>query len=168
MSESVPDDVTIRPAETGDVGSLADLWVELAADQRRYGSHLVSEKNRSAIRRTMLQHIVAETALVARRDGSVVGFVTFDVEAGQYRQDVSRGIIRNIFVRDNDRNNGIGDGLLKTAEGALESRGADVVALEAMAGNRRARQFYRRCGYEPHRIELEKPINSDTQRENGE
>ncbi len=151
-----------------DAGSLADLWVELADDQRRYGSHLLPAENRSAIRQTMLQHIVADTAVVARRNGSIVGFVTFDVEAGKYRQDVSRGVIQNIYVRESDRNDGIGNGLLKTAETALESRDVDVVSLEVMAGNHQARQFYERHGYEPNRIELEKPINSDTLEENGE
>jgi len=35
-----------------------------------------------------------------------------------------------------------------------------VVALETMADNEAARRFYRRHGYEPHRIELER--ESDT------
>ncbi len=168
MPENVPENVSIEPAGTDDAGSLTEMWVDLATDQRRYGSHLVPAENRSMIRRTMVQHIVTGTALVARRDGSIVGFVTFDVEAGQYRQDVSRGVIQNIYVQESDRNEGIGDGLLDAAETALDSRGADIVSLEAMAENRSARRFYERHGYEPHRIELEKPINSDTQHSNAE
>jgi len=168
VSENLPEDVRIEPAENGDAGALADLWVDLAADQRRYGSHLVPDENRSVIRRTMVQHIVAGTAFLARRGGSVVGFVTFGLEAGEYRQDVSRGVVQNIYVRDSDRNEGIGDGLLDAAETALDSRGADIVSLEAMADNRSARRFYERHGYEPHRIELEKPINSGTQHSNAE
>ena len=162
-----PADVTIEPADSDDATALAELWTELAADQRRHGSHLLAEPNRSAIRETMLQHIVGGTALIARRDGAIAGFVTFDIESERYRQDVSRGIIHNVYVRERDRGEGIGHELLSEAEASLRAEAVDAVALRAMAANDAARRFYRRHGYEPHRVELEKPINSDTQRPNG-
>ncbi len=162
VSEALPDDVEIEPADTDDVDALADLWVELAVDQRRHGSHLRSTENRSRIRETIVQHVVTETALVARRPGSITGFVTFGLERGHFRQDVTRGIIYNIYVRDSARGEGIGSALLSAAEDSIEARGADVIALESMAENDSAQEFYRRHGYTPHRIELEKPINGDT------
>lgn len=166
MAEEPPTEVTIDPADGDDVEALVGLWIDLAADQRRHGSHLVAEENRPAIRETMLQHVVTDTALVARRDGTIIGFVTFDVESGRYRQDVSRGIVNNIYVRDDDQSEGIGHELLAAVEAKFDEIGVDVVSLRAMAANDGALQFYRQQGYEPHRIELEKPINSDTQRSN--
>ena len=165
MSE-IPPDVTIEPADADDAAVLADLWIDLAADQRRHGSHLLAEPNRVAIRETMLRHVATDTARVARRDGAVVGFVTFGVESERYRQDVSRGIVHNLYVRPGDRGERIGQGLLVEAEAALRAEGVDAVSLQAMATNGGARRFYRRYGYEPHRVELEKPINSDTQNSN--
>lgn len=165
MSE-LPADVTVEAANSEDTTALVELWIELADDQRRHGSHLLAGPNRSAIREAMLQHIVGGTALVARRDGTVVGFVTFDTEAERYRQDVSRGIIHNVYVRAADRGQGVGHGLLAKAEASLRAEAVDAVGLQAMAANDDARRFYRRHGYEPHRVELEKPINSDTQRSN--
>lgn len=162
----LPADVTIEPADSNDATALAELWIELADDQRRHGSHLLAEPNRSAIREAMLQHVVGETALVARRDGTVVGFITFSIESERYRQDISRGIVHNVYVRDSDRDRGIGHGLLSEAEAALRAEAVDAIALRAMAANDDARRFYRRHGYEPHRVELEKPINSDTERSN--
>jgi ribosomal protein S18 acetylase RimI-like enzyme len=159
----LPADVTIEPADSSDTTALTELWIDLAADQRRHGSHLLAEPNRSAIREAMLQHVVGETALVARRDGAIVGFITFGVESERYRQDVSRGIIHNVYVRDNDRGQGIGGELLSEAEAILRAEAVDAVGLQAMAANDDARRFYRRHGYEPHRVELEKPINNDTQ-----
>ncbi len=156
-----PDDVTVAPATADDVDVLADLWVSLAADQRRYGSRLRAEANRSIIRETMLRHVVTDTVFVARRAGRAVGFVTFGTETGRYRQDVDRGTVHNIYVDEPDRGVGIGSALLGTAEKALESSGAEAVALQAMADNDAARSFYERHGYAPHRIELEKPINDD-------
>jgi ribosomal protein S18 acetylase RimI-like enzyme len=162
VSESPPN-VAIEAADRDDIAILVDLWIDLAADQRSYGSHLVPTENRSAIHEAMSQHVMTDSALVAKRSGEVVGFITFDVESGRYRQDVSRGVVHNIYVRDDDRNEGIGYALLAAAEAELETLGVDIVSLQAMASNDRARRFYREHGYTPHRIELEKPINGDTE-----
>ena len=156
-----PEAVTISAADTGDADRLADLWVDLAADQRRYGSRLEAEANRETIHETMLRHAVTDTVLVARLEGATVGFVTFGMESGRYDQDVTRGSIHNVYVEPSDRGVGIGGALLAAAERELEAVGVEAVALEAMARNDAARSFYARHGYAPHRIELEKPINDD-------
>ena len=160
-SAELPADVSIDPADGGEADRLADLWVDLADDQRRHRSHLRADANRPAIHETMLQHVVSGTVLVARRGDGVVGFVTFGTESGRYRQDARRGMIHNIYVRPADRGVGIGSALLGHAEAALGAMGVDAVALQSMAANDAARSFYRRHGYAPHRIELEKPINDD-------
>jgi ribosomal protein S18 acetylase RimI-like enzyme len=157
-----PADVAIGFADSGDAGAIADLWVDLATDQRQHGSHLLPEENRTRVRETMLKHVVTDTALVARRDDEVVGFVTFGQESESFQQDVSRGIVHNIYVRSGHRGEGVGSGLLDTAEEVLASRGVDTLSLQAMAPNEAARAFYRRHGYEPHRVELEKPAESDS------
>jgi ribosomal protein S18 acetylase RimI-like enzyme len=160
----VTDDTTprIEPAESDDGETMADLWVALAENQRAYGSHLDPEANRERIHEVMLQHVVADTALVARDGDRIVGFVTFDRESESFEQDATRGLIHNVFVREGDRGEGIGTDLLSAAEDRLAAMGVDVIALQAMATNERARAFYRRHGYTPHRIELEKPAESDS------
>jgi ribosomal protein S18 acetylase RimI-like enzyme len=164
-SPSPPPDVVVEPADTDDVDALVELWVELATDQRRYGSHLLAAPNRGRIRESMLQHVVADTALLARRGaasgGRIAGFVTFGRESEGFRQDRTRGIVHNIYVRPGDRGEGIGARLLSAAEAALAEAGVESVALQTMAGNDRARAFYRRQGFEPHRVELEKRLESD-------
>ena len=118
----------------------------------------------------MLQHAVTDTVLVARDidegkttdDGEPVGFITFGRESEEYTQDVARGIVHNIYVREGDRGVGVGTALLSAVERILGERGADAVALQAMAANEAARRFYRRNGYEAHRVELEKPLESDS------
>lgn len=157
-----PEDVDVTPIDSGDAELLADLWVELAADQRQHGSHLLAESNRRRIREAMLQHVVTDTALVARREGDVVGFVSFGRESESFEQDLTRGTVHNIYVRSGHRGEGIGSALLSRAEATLVERGVDAVCLQAMATNNEARGFYRRHGYDPHRVELEKPIESDS------
>ncbi len=170
-----PAGYAVEPADTDDADTMADRWVDLAADQRNYGSHLEAADNRDRIHETMLQHVVTDTALVARElseagveegadaDGdALVGFVTFGRETGSYTQDVARGVIHNLHVVPDHRRGGVGSALLSAAEATLAARGVDVVALEAMATNDAARAFYRHHGYSPHRVELEKALESDT------
>lgn len=155
----------VQPATLSEVDLLADWWVELAAEQRAYDSHLFSEANRELIREAIGRGVVAGTILVARpeADGTQneefeepFGFVMFSMETGRYRQDVTRGIVDNLYVRPAARNQGIGAELLEAAEQTLREAGAEAVSLDAMAENEGARRFYRRHGYSPHRIEFEK------------
>jgi ribosomal protein S18 acetylase RimI-like enzyme len=153
--------VTIEPAETDDVDAVTDLWVALAAGQREHGSHVLPEANRTAIRESVARHAVGGTLLVARDDG-VVGFAMVTVETGTFEQDCTRGVVENLYVVPGRRDEGIGTALLDAAEATLADRDVDIVSLEVMADNERARAFYRRRGYDPHRIELEKAAESDT------
>lgn len=162
MTPDPPADVTVALAETADAEAIADLWVDLAADQRQHGSHLLPEPNRTRVGETMLKHVVSDTAFVAHRDGAVVGFVTFGQESERYRQDVTRGVVHNIYVEAGHRGEGIGSGLLSAAEEALIERGVDTLGLQAMAVNDAARSFYRRHDYELHRVEFEKSAGSDS------
>jgi len=168
-----PDDsgtatVEIEVPETELAGTLADLWVALAESQRTHGSHVRPRENRTRIREAIVRHVVSDTVLVALEEqseaatGRVAGFVTFDVKTGVFEQDCTRGVVENIFVRPERRNEGIGAALLAAAERRLAARGADVVSLDVMVDNEAARRFYRRAGYAPHRMELEKPAGNDT------
>lgn len=155
--------VAVEPGRVEDADAVADHWVELADTQREYGSHLLAGENREAIRDAFARHAVAGELVVARtEDGSIAGFVTFGVESDGYREDVTRGVVENIFVVPDRRGEGIGSDLLAAAERRLAVAGADVLSLEAVADNEAALRFYRRHGYAPHRIELEKSVESDT------
>jgi ribosomal protein S18 acetylase RimI-like enzyme len=153
--------VRIESADRGDVDALVDRWVALVADQRSYGAHLLAEANRDRVRE-FLANFVATDSVVVARDGGVVGFAMFRVESGAYDQDVTRGVIDNVFVDAGRRGEGIGSRLLDAAEAALADRGADVASLSVLAENADARRLYARRGYRPHRLTLERPLESDT------
>jgi ribosomal protein S18 acetylase RimI-like enzyme len=154
--------VTIETPDTAVAGAVADLWVELAREQRAFGSHLRAAENRATIREAIVRAIIAGGVLVAREGDAIVGFVMFGPEPERYEQDVSRGVIRNIVVRPDYRNAGIGAELLVAAEAELAASGFDVVSLSTLADNEAARRFYARAGYEPHRIDFEKSLESDS------
>ncbi|GAB3418184.1 N-acetyltransferase [Haloparvum alkalitolerans] len=175
----------ILPATTDDVDAVADLWVDLAADQRAHGSHLLAAANREAVRETVARRAVVDVLLVARAsdaddvdgsegrvasesgEGPIRGFVSAAVESGTYEQDVTRGVIDNLYVEPDARDRGVGGDLLAAAEAALLDAGVDAVALEVMADNAAARRFYERHGYEPHRVEVEKRSIENGGREGG-
>jgi ribosomal protein S18 acetylase RimI-like enzyme len=157
-------DVEIRPPDPDEVEAVAEMWVALAADQRAHRSHLLAAENREVVRRSLARQVIADGVRVAERDGSLVGFVTFAPETGDYQTDVDRGVVHNLYVCPDVRGDGVGTDLLAVAERALAERGAEVVALEAMAANDRARRFYERHGYAPTRVEFEKRVESDTRR----
>jgi ribosomal protein S18 acetylase RimI-like enzyme len=161
------DAVAIDEARIDDADALTELWIDLAAGQRAYGSHLRAEANRTRIREAILRGTVAGRVLVARGE-RVVGFVMVDVESGSYDQDLDRGLVQNIYVVPEFRDRGVGGDLLAAAERLLRDRGVDAVALEVIAGNEDARRFYREQGYRPHRVELEKPLENDTHSKGGE
>jgi len=189
--DTLPPGVSVGPGRMDEAERVADLWVDLARDQRRHGSHLRAAANRSAVLDSIRRHVVAGRLLVARarpgdvdadgeRRGSanenenenanetesgeptVVGFITFGYESGTYQQSVDRGVVENIFVTRSRRGRGVGSALLRTAEETLAENGADVVSLDVMADNAGARRFYRRHGYDPHRVTMERPARSDT------
>jgi len=147
-----------RPDPDG-IDALVELWIALASDQRAHDSHIRPEPNRGVVRDTLARHAVTGGVRAARRGDEVVGFVSFELERGAYQTDETRGIVRNVYVAPEHRGRGIGSDLLGAAEAALADAGATAVALEAMAGNDRARAFYRRRGYTPHRVQFEKPLD---------
>lgn len=155
----------IEPATARDLDDLADAWVDLAETQRRHGSHLASSANREAVRPLLAHHVVQGTVLVAWDDsgGGLLGFVNFGLEEGALESEATRGIVHNLYVEPASRREGVGSALLAAAESALEARGADVVAIEALWDNEAARRLYRRRGYEPHRVQFEREVDGSAE-----
>jgi ribosomal protein S18 acetylase RimI-like enzyme len=164
----VSDLATVRDPRPEEIDDLVDLWVDLAADQRRHGSHLAAAANRETARDLLAGRVVADGVRVAAADG-VVGFVTFVIERGAYDQDATRGLVHDLYVAPDWRDTGVGSRLLTAAEEALAAEGAEVVAVEALAENEAARRLYERHGYAVHRVEMERRVGdgSDTDTSDG-
>ena len=147
----------VREPRPDDLDAVTAMWVDLATDQCRHGSHLVADDNASAAREGLAGRVVADGLRVAGGDDPV-GFVTFELERGQYKQDRSRGLVHDLYVVPEWRDKGVGSRLLSAAETALADRGAEVVAVQALAPNAAARRMYERHGYTVHRVEMERPV----------
>ncbi|WP_436932729.1 GNAT family N-acetyltransferase [Halosimplex halobium] len=158
----------IELASVAQAETVTDLWVALAEEQTQHDSHVLGERNRSSVADELARHAVTDRLVVATDDDAVVGFVMFTLNRGSYEMDVTQGVVENLYVVPERREEGIGGELLATAERRLGSLGADTVTLEAMADNLAARRFYRRHGYDSHRVQLEKPLETDTHSKEGE
>lgn len=172
-------DTRITDIEPPAAAELASQWVHLAEEQRAYGSHLETTANRARIEEMLARYAARDQVLVAHtrteapqavsltsdsgdRDAdNVVGFVMFRPRESPYELDCSRGLIENLYVVPDCRDNDIGSKLLESAEERLYDRGLSVITLGAMADNEAARRFYRRHGYKPHRVEFEKTADED-------
>ncbi len=149
--------------DTGEIDRIVDLWVQLARGQRQYDAHILSEENRTGVRESLVHQLVAEQVVVARDGPSrdeIHGFASFRIESGSFERAITRGIIDNVYVVPERRNEGIGSALLETVETRLAERAVDRIALEVLAANEAGRRFYQRHGYEPHRLEVEKAVES--------
>ncbi|MDZ7850601.1 MAG: GNAT family N-acetyltransferase [Halodesulfurarchaeum sp.] len=155
----------IVEATVSDVDEILECWVNLVEGQRSYGSHIVGEPNRAAARDLLGQYVAGDMLDVATAtDGGaeeLLGFVMFYRESGLYEQSVVRGVIENVYVKPRVRGQGIGSALLSRAETKLADRGADVVAISAMAENETAIQWYRDRGYTPQRLMMERSLEED-------
>lgn len=163
----------VELATIGDLDTLVTQWVDLVEGQREFGSHLLGAENSDTARDVLGQYIAGDHVAVARPTDAdqwqadvppIIGFVMFYVEDGLYEQDVSRGIIENLYVVPDARENGVGSALMTRAESALADRGAAVAALSVMAANQVGRDFYEDRGYDPHRVVFERPLDADSQK----
>lgn len=162
---------TVEPATTDDLDSLVDLWVDLVGSQRAFGAHIESEANRTTARDILAQYVAGDRVATAKpvpdTDGPdvsrpILGFVMYYLEDGVYEMDTSRGIVENVYVVPDARDQGIGTQLMDYAEATLADRGASVIALSVMAANERGRSFYDDRGYEAHRVIFERTLESGT------
>lgn len=156
----------IEPATQDDVERITELWVRLARDQRDHDSFVHADANRETMQETLAAHAHTDGLLVARDNGTVVGFTSFSLERGTLSLDATRGVLSNIYVEPAYRGRGVGTALLEAAEEALREQGAEIVILEVMADNEAARRFYERREYETYRVAmkrlLEDPSENDT------
>lgn len=101
--------------------------------------------------------------LVARRNGKIAGFLTyvrghddnFSTDKTEY------GEVEELFVSGEDREAGIGNGLLQKAEEDIAKQGLKYMKLKVAVKNNKARDFYEKKGYIRDKFELRKDISTD-------
>jgi putative acetyltransferase len=140
------DDVTIRVERPEDHGAIAEL-VEAA-----FGSP-AEARLEEAIRTS--EFAIPELALVAERDGRVVGHVMIsqaEVDHGDHCSPVA--MLSPLAVAPGEQGHGIGSALVRDVTARAAALGEAIVVLEGSPA------FYGRLGFEPaadHGLELPLP-----------
>lgn len=81
---------------------------------------------------------------VLREEGGIIGLAHTAPGAGEIMTGF--GEIRHLYLRPDRQGQGLGRKLLQEALAGLRAAGHRRAALAVVAGNEKARAFYRRCG----------------------
>ncbi len=120
--------MTIRPARSGDHARFAALFPELQVDDPTPSAAKWDTE-------------MVPTTLVADLDGRVVGYVWFQVFAGE-------GLVRHLVVDPTLRGQRVGQRLLEAVAGVMRAEGAQRWSLNVKPSNASAIALYRRMGME--------------------
>ena len=157
--------VSVRPAEPGDLEALGRLGALLVAEHyefdrlrflaplpdmpRRYGEFLESQSKGPD-----------RFVLVADLDGAVVGYVFGGIEGADYM--VLRGpagVIYDLVVDPDHRQQGIGKMLMDAALRVLAERGAPRAVLSTAEKNVNAHHLFEREGFRRTMIEMTRELS---------
>lgn len=84
------DTARVAPATVDDIDPVTDLWIALAAGQRRHGSTLLAEANRAAVREWVARSVVTGDLLVARPVERSDDAGRHEDDAGRHEDDTGR------------------------------------------------------------------------------
>ena len=98
--------------------------------------------------RVLFQLVLSRAAdlfLVATQDEEIFGYVVGEIES---EQSILMGHILNLAIKENWRNKGYGDILLKEVEKGFLKKGASEAYLEVRVSNIIAQNLYKKNGYQ--------------------
>jgi ribosomal protein S18 acetylase RimI-like enzyme len=161
------DEISIRPAEADDRPCLRCAIIELQEYERAlHPTRLPGEAIADAYL-TWLEHRTADQGiiLVAHTGKEFAGFAACWVE---HQDNIAEtpdsnvfGYVSDLCVMPTFRGRRIARLLLAAAERHLAATGVTRLRIGALAANRAARRAYRRAGFTPYAILLEKPLTKN-------
>lgn len=152
--------VRIRPARPSDgafILGLAPRLIEFGAVPGRDSARMV-QRDRSVLAEA-LDRASDDTALfVAEEDGGApLGFVHLTT-AEDYYSDSRTAHVADLVVAPNADGRGVGTALLAHGESWARARGFPLLTLNVFVGNRKARDFYQKRGFQEEWIRCVKRL----------
>ena len=96
----------------------------------------------------------AQYMLVARKEGTILGFVIFSIRKTVMHPGPS-GLIDELVVSKNSQAMGIGKQLIQAVINKCQELGCCEVEVSTEKTNTRARRFYKTCGFEEDAVLME-------------
>ncbi len=143
-----PMESDLRPAESADIGAIADLWHEGWHDAHAaiVPAALVAMRGQGSF-----------DARVAARLSDTVVAVDGDALLGMYM--LAGDELYQFYLAGAARGTGLAARLIADAEARLVEAGVETAWLACSVGNLRAARFYEKCGWHNTRTE---PISVET------
>ncbi len=133
---------TIRTAEPGDVGAMLALMRELAEFEKLTHLFVATE---GTLREALFGAGPAAEALVAERDGQIVGYALFFQNFSTFLS--RRGLyLEDLYVQPGLRGSGLGTALLQRVAAIAVERRCGRFEWSVLDWNQRAIDFYTKMG----------------------
>jgi ribosomal protein S18 acetylase RimI-like enzyme len=147
-------EVTIRPAFTGDLNAIGNLWKEFMDFHKSRDVHFSrSTDGHERFIEFISGHLSSDTSsvLIAERDGELVGYCLATLakyppvfEAQYY------GAIFDLAVTERYRRNGIGEKLYEAVQGWLAEHEVHRIEVRVAISNEISKAFWKKMGFEPY------------------
>jgi len=145
----------IRDARGDDLATVVDLWREFEAE----APEPAWRDDEGEVRQRELERAIGtDIVLLAEQDARPVGLAVADTKSERV------GFLHILYVRPSARQLGIAAALVRATVDRLRAQGRDMLELEVLASNERARSVYERWGFAPAEITLAADIDTLVER----
>ena len=145
----------IRDATGDDVATVVELWREFEAEV----PEPAWRDDEADVRQGELEHAIGtDIVLLAEQDARPVGLAVADTKGERV------GFLHILYVRPSARQVGVAAALVRATVDRLRAQGRDMLELEVVASNERARSVCERWGFEPAEITLAADIDTLVER----
>lgn len=93
--------------------------------------------------------------------GEVVGWSWLKAHENEFFKEGVYGEIKEIYVVPKFRRKGIGETMMIHVHNWFKEKGVNTVRVETAASNKTAMVFYRKIGFEPYYISLQKELSKE-------
>lgn len=144
----------VRPAGPDDLGTLTAFWIEVTRHHEPLDPLFRLRPGAEAEVRELLRAWLRDPdarAFLAEAGDEALGMSCARIDrAPPILEEVERGEITDLYVREPWRRSGVGRALVDAALGWVASRGARRVEVRVADGNAGARAFWRALGFGAH------------------
>lgn len=142
-------DLTIRPAERGDLPSVVAMLADDPLGALRESPDDLAPYTAAFDRLDGDPH---QHVVVAVRAGKVVGTLQLTIIPGLSRRGMTRSIIEGVRIHAEERGSGLGTQLIEWAVEESRTQGCGLVQLTSDVTRTDAHRFYERLGFEPSHL----------------
>lgn len=155
--------LNIRKAKKEDLDEIVEMWYKLAsAHQELMRGYELAEDCRGKWRKFVKDGLDKEgmCTFVAEKDNKIVGFLNVVIrERLGIFEDTHVGMILDVFVKEEKRDEGVGSQLTKRAEKWIKNIGVDIAILTVSPKNERAVKFWEEMGYDTYLLKKRKELS---------